>query len=45
MEFGNEYESDIQEILSRRHDLGADYWTTPDNRLIKGGPFSAIVLL
>jgi len=41
LEFDGEYKGDIQEILSRRHDLGADYWTTPDNRLIKGGPFSA----
>jgi hypothetical protein len=28
-------------ILSKRHDLGGDHWTTPDKRLIKGGPFSA----
>ena len=41
MEFDNEHKDDIQEILSHRHDLGADYWTTPDNRLIKGSPFSA----
>ena len=42
---GGEYFSlasaDIDEILSHRHDQGADYWTTPDNRLIKGTPFSA----
>jgi len=41
LEFNSEYKEDIQEILSRRHDLGADYWTTPDKRLIKGSPFSA----
>jgi len=41
LEFDNEHKDDIQEILSHRHDLGADYWTTPDNRLIKGSPFSA----
>ena len=35
------YQADIEEILSHRHDLGADFWTTPDNRLLKGSPFSA----
>jgi len=42
---GREYFSlvsaDIDEILSHRHDQGADYWTTSDNRLVKGTPFSA----
>lgn len=28
-------------ILSHRHDNGADFWTTPDKRLLKGSPFSA----
>jgi hypothetical protein len=37
----NLYQSDIEAILARRHDLGGDHWTTPDRRLIKGGPFSA----
>ena len=36
------YESDIKEILSHRFDLGADLWTTPDKRLIKGSPFSTL---
>jgi len=27
--------------MSHRHDLGADYWTTPDKRLLKGSPFSS----
>ena len=36
------YESDIEEILSHRHDNGADLWTTPDKRLIKGSPFSTL---
>lgn len=35
------YQADIDAILARRHDQGADYWTTPDRRLIKGGPYSA----
>ena len=36
------YLQDISEILSHRYDQGADYWTTPDNRLIKGAPFSTL---
>lgn len=36
-----EYASDAEVILSHRYDLGADLWTTPDRRLLKGGPFSA----
>lgn len=35
-----QYQSDYEAILSHRHDNGADYWTTPDKRLIKGSPFS-----
>ena len=35
------YSSDIEAILSHRHDNGADFWTTPDKRLLKGSPFSA----
>lgn len=41
MELENKYQGDIATILSHRHDLGADYWTTTDNRLLKGSPFSA----
>jgi hypothetical protein len=37
-----QYESDIEEILSHRHDNGSDLWTTPDKRLIKGSPFSTL---
>ena len=37
-----DYRSDIQAILDRRHDNGDDYWTTPDRRLIKGGPFTTL---
>jgi len=36
------YIADIEEILSHRFDLGADYWTTEDKRLLKGTPFSAL---
>ena len=37
----SKFPSDVEVILSHRHDLGADYWTTPDKRLMKGSPFSA----
>lgn len=36
------YKSDIEAILSKRYDNGADNWTTPDKRLSKGGPFSTL---
>ena len=36
------YEADIQAILSRRYDNGADYWATPDRRLMKGSPFTTL---
>jgi len=35
------YQADVDIILSHRHNLGADYWTSPDKRLIKGSPFSS----
>ena len=35
------YQNDVDIIISHRHDGGADYWTTPDRRLLKGSPFSA----
>jgi hypothetical protein len=37
-----EFAADVEVILSHRHDLGADYWTTPDKRIVKGSPFSLI---
>ncbi len=36
------YQADVDAILARRYDNGWDYWTTPDKRLIKGAPFSAL---
>lgn len=36
------YENDIEMIMSHRYDLGGDYWTTQDHRLIKGTPFSMV---
>lgn len=35
------YLSDVEVILSHRYDNGADLWTTPDKRLLKGSPYSA----
>ncbi|HEK5084924.1 TPA: prenyltransferase, partial [Clostridioides difficile] len=42
MNVENQSLSDIEIILSHRYDNGADYWTTPDKRLIKGSPFSTL---
>ncbi len=42
MAIDKQYLSDFEAILSHRHDNGADYWTTPDKRLIKGSPFSML---
>ncbi len=36
------YASDVEMILSHKHDNGADLWTTHDKRLIKGAPFSTL---
>lgn len=36
------YISDVEKILSHRYDQGADLWTTPDCRIIKGSPFSLL---
>ena len=36
------YSSDVEGVLSHRYDNGADYWTTPDKRLLKGSPFSTL---
>ena len=41
MAIDERYRGDVDIILSHRHHLGADYWTTPDKRLAKGGAFSA----
>jgi hypothetical protein len=36
------YASDVEVILSHKYDNGADLWTTPDKRLIKGSQFSTL---
>lgn len=42
MPLDERYAADAEAILSHRYDLGADYWTTPDRRLSKGAPFTAL---
>lgn len=42
MAIDTKYLSDVDTILSHRHDQGADFWTTPDRRLFKGTPYSAL---
>jgi len=37
-----QYQSDIDAILARQFDNGADHWTTPDRRLSKGSPFTTL---
>lgn len=34
--------SDIEAILARRHDNGADYWASPEGKVYVGNPFSTI---
>ena len=34
--------SDVLLVLSHRHDNGADFWATPDDRIYVGNPFSTI---
>ncbi len=36
------YQQDIEAILSHQHDNGGQLWATPDQRLIKGAPFSTL---
>ncbi|MDD3027247.1 MAG: prenyltransferase [Erysipelotrichaceae bacterium] len=42
MTVDDQYEADVARILSHRFDLGDDFWTTADRRLIKGAPFSTL---
>lgn len=37
-----EYQEDVEAILSKRNQHGADLWTTSDRRLGKGSPFSTV---
>ncbi|MFN3556662.1 MAG: hypothetical protein ACK4VN_11920 [Bacteroidales bacterium] len=36
------YQSDIDAIIARRYDNGADLWATDDKRICKGSPFSTV---
>ena len=38
----NPYASDIEAIIVKRYDNGADLWSTPDKRLYKGAPFTTL---
>ena len=38
----SQYKADVDAIMAKRYDNGWDYWTTPDRRLLKCGPFSAL---
>ncbi len=42
MAVDKQYASDVEAILSHRYDNGADLFTTPDKRLLKGAPFSTL---
>lgn len=37
--------SDVDAILARRHDNGADFWGSPDRKIYVGNPFSTIMSL
>lgn len=39
------YTFDVETVLARRHDNGADYWATADGRLQVGDPFSTLTSL
>ncbi len=42
MAVAKQYQSDVEAILAKRYDNGADYWATPDKGLSKGGLFSTL---
>lgn len=39
------YMSDVEAVLARRHDNGADFWASADGRLAVGDPFSTLTSL
>ena len=41
----DKHASDVEAILARRHDNGADFWATADGRLSVGEPFSTLTSL
>ena len=42
MAIEKQYQPDVDAILAKRIDNGADYWATPDKRLMKGSVFSTL---
>lgn len=40
-----QYVTDVEAVLARRHDNGADFWATTDGRLGVGEPFSTLTSL
>lgn len=36
------YQADVDAVIARRYDNGADYWATADKRIAKGSPFSTL---
>ena len=42
MSVEKKYISDVETILSHRHDNGADFWTTIDHKLLKGAPYTTL---
>ena len=40
MNGADRYQADVDTILKKRHQFGADFWATPDGRIGKGSPFS-----
>jgi hypothetical protein len=36
------HDADIEAILARRHDDGADFWATPEARIFVGYTFSTL---
>jgi hypothetical protein len=39
------YRADVEAVLARRHDNGADFWASADGRLSVGDPFSTLTSL
>ncbi len=42
MAIREQFVSDVEVILSHRHNQGGDLWATADKRLLKGSPFSTL---
>lgn len=40
-----DFDADIDALLSRRHDNGADFWASPEGKIYVGNPFSTLSCL